>query len=68
MTVRSLPDANKCDSPGAGKLELGIRFALWAMQLRRCPTTFDIETVFQCSRATAYRWRRAWIVARGVPA
>lgn len=50
----------------ATSLELSIRFTLWAMELRRVPEPERIQTRFSVSRATAYRWRKAWCEVQGI--
>lgn len=43
-----------------------FRFLLWAESLHRQPTVLDIVTRWDCSRATAYRYRNAWLDALGL--
>lgn len=40
--------------------EVAISFHLWASSLRTPPDWRRIATKFDVSRATAYRWLRAW--------
>lgn len=49
----------------ANAFELVLRFAAWAGQLRGDPSVEQIRDQFNVSRATAYRWRAAWLAARG---
>lgn len=49
----------------ANGIELALRFVLWAQQLQQPPTPVQIREHFHCSRAAAYRWRRAWHAATG---
>jgi hypothetical protein len=50
----------------ATSLELSIRFTLWAMELRGVPAPERIQLRFSVSRATAYRWRKAWCGVHGI--
>jgi transposase-like protein len=45
--------------------ELAFRFALWAIELAEVPSPERIRARYGVSRATAYRWRRAWCDANG---
>jgi transposase-like protein len=45
--------------------ELAFRFALWAIELSEVPSPERIRSRYRVSRATAYRWRRAWCDANG---
>lgn len=40
--------------------EMGMRFVLWASQLRRWPTYRDVMAAFGVSRATAHRYLNAY--------
>lgn len=42
-----------------------MRFALWAGQLHAAPTIEQIRHRFDCSRATAYRWRAVYLAVIG---
>lgn len=46
--------------PGASGMALGIAFAVWASRQRYGVRTEDIQSHFGVSRATSYRWRKAW--------
>ncbi len=45
-------------------LENAFRFVLWAQELRTLPTAQQIVDRWECSRATAYRYRAALADAR----
>jgi hypothetical protein len=47
-------------------IEFAIRLVDWINDLKRIPTSQEIEQRFDVSRATAYRWRQAMCAARGV--
>jgi transposase-like protein len=55
-------DANHCCTAQ----ELAFRFALWAMGLAEVPSPDRIRVRYGVSRATAFRWRRAWCDANGI--
>jgi hypothetical protein len=46
--------------------ELIIRFTAWAYQLNRFPSEAQIRAHLDVSRATAYRWRDAFVAAHGI--
>lgn len=50
----------------ADSREMGIRFALWANSLHAPPSPQRIQVHFGMSRASAYRWRRAWFDVMGL--
>lgn len=62
MRVSTLSEANHC----ADHREFAIRFALWCNGLAGVPTADRIRVKWGMSRATAYRWRRAWCDAIGI--
>lgn len=55
-------DQHHCGS----EREFGIRFALWCHGLSAVPSADRIRVHWRMSRATAYRWRRAWCDAIGI--
>lgn len=52
----------------ASTLECVIRFVDWARGQRDTPTPREIAAFLGCSRATAWRYRRALLAAQGLPA
>ena len=50
----------------AGCVQTGMRMVLWALQRRSFPTVEEIESYFEVSRATAYRYRSDLADALGV--
>lgn len=48
--------------------ELALRFTAWASDFTTVPTAAQIQTQFNVSRATSYRWRAAWLAAKGLHA
>jgi transposase-like protein len=50
----------------ASEREFGIRFAMWCHSLGDIPSADRIRVHWRMSRATAYRWRRAWCDAIGI--
>ena len=52
----------------ASGLETAIRMCMWVLPMRGLPTVDQIRTQWGVSRATAYRWRRAFADALGRPA
>ena len=54
------------DSGFETAFELIIRFNGWANQRKPWPSIDDIRDEFGVSRATAYRWRKAWADANGI--
>lgn len=57
MNTRELPTSS---------LERMIRFVKWADAMRDAPTWRSIAEHFHLSKATAYRWRKAWCAANGM--
>jgi len=50
--------------PGiSGSFEQALRFARWVQMLGRDPEPAEISKTFLVCRATAYRWRAAWLAA-----
>lgn len=48
-----------------GKIDVAIRFGLWAAGRRTTPTWQEIQSHLQCSEATAFRYRAYLRAARG---
>ena len=66
MTLRKapcLPQREACPHRG---FALALAFTRWALQQRDPPTWQAIANRFDVSRATAYRWREAWLAVSGV--
>jgi hypothetical protein len=51
---------------GTAFLENAFRFVLWAQQFHVLPSIAQIVSRWECSRATAYRYRSALADARGL--
>lgn len=48
-----------------GWREAAMRFAIWMTGRHSLPSIQEVRDYLHCSRATAYRWIRAWKDANG---